>query len=42
MSTTPELLCHGLHDEFQNFLQLAMDLQFDQAPEYDMYRSQFR
>ena len=21
MSTTPELLCHGLHDEFQNFLQ---------------------
>jgi hypothetical protein len=26
MSTTPELLCHGLHDEFQNFLQQAMDL----------------
>lgn len=42
MSTTPELLCHGLHDEFQNFLQQAMDLQFDQTPEYDMYRQQFR
>jgi hypothetical protein len=42
MSTTPELLCHGLHDEFQNFLQQAMDLQFDQPPEYDMYRQQFR
>jgi hypothetical protein len=42
MSTTSELLCHGLPDEFQSYLQQVMDLSFEEQPSYDTYRQLFR
>lgn len=42
MSTTTELLCHGLPEEFQMYMQQAMDLSFDEVPDYERYRVLFR
>lgn len=42
MSTTAEMLCNGLPNEFQNFMQQVMDLQFEEQPNYDHYRALFR
>ena len=42
MSTTSELLCHGLPEEFQVYLQQVMDLNFEEQPAYEHYRQQFR
>ncbi len=42
MSMTSELLCNGLPDEFQSFLQSVMDLGFEEKPSYEFYRKQFR
>ena len=42
MSMTPEILCNGLPDEFQNYLQSVMDLGFEEKPNYEFYREQFR
>ena len=42
MSTTAELLCNGLPEEFQNYLQAVMDLNFEEQPAYEAYRQQFR
>jgi len=38
MSTTSELLCNGLPEEFQNYLQQVMDLSFEEQPSYELYR----
>lgn len=42
MSTTSELLCNGLPEEFQSYLQQVMDLSFEEQPNYEVYRSLFR
>ncbi|CDW89928.1 ser thr kinase [Stylonychia lemnae] len=42
MSLTSELLCQGLPDEFQSYLQQVMDLGFEEKPNYEFYRQQFR
>ena len=42
MSTTTELLCNGLPDEFQVYMQNVMDLGFEEPPNYDQYRLLFR
>ena len=41
MGMTSELLCNGLPHEFQNYLQMVMDLGFEEKPNYDFYRQQF-
>lgn len=42
MSMTSELLCAGLPDEFQSYLQSVMDLGFEETPNYEFYRQMFR
>ena len=41
MSTTTELLCHGLPNEFQLYMQMVMDLGFEEKPNYDFHKQQF-
>lgn len=42
MSTTTELLCNGLPNEFQNYMQQVMDLAFEEQPQYEHYRMLYR
>jgi hypothetical protein len=38
MSMTTDLLCNGLPNEFQTYMQLVMDLGYEEKPNYDFYR----
>ena len=35
MSTTAELLCIGMPEEFQSYQQQVMDLSFEEQPNYE-------
>jgi hypothetical protein len=34
ISSTPDLLCDGLHDEFNYYFKYVRELQFDEKPDY--------
>lgn len=38
----PEDLCRGLPDEFEEFLRYCRRLQFQECPDYDHWREEFR
>lgn len=42
MSTTTEMLCSGIPNEFQVYLQQVMDLNYDEKPNYEYLRGHFR
>lgn len=42
MQITSELLCGGLPDEFQNYMSMVQELSFEEKPNYDFYRLQFK
>lgn len=41
-STSSKQLCDGLPDEFEMFLNYSRCLEFDEEPDYDMYRKMFK
>lgn len=42
MSTTTEMLCSDIPNEFQLYLQQVMDLNYDEKPNYEYLRGHFR
>jgi casein kinase 1 len=38
----PEDLCRGLPDEFEEFLRYCRRLQFQECPDYERWREEFR
>jgi len=42
MSTTTELLCHGLPEELITYFHSVSDLAFEDQPAYERYRTLFR
>ena len=42
MSIPSEVLCFGLPNEIQQYLQSVLDLGYEEKPNYEFYRSLFR